>query len=148
MPALGLQRNTVLALSTRDRRIIKRVLSSVGLDDPVEYEAPGGTRWYIFDSHRFRLVDLAYLGCLFANFGDLPGGYTVPLTLDGSFDWRQMRQDLKQWLENPARTNPLVRPRDIDYTSSINPWQTTLDAQNTPTVVRAGYRVPDTWVKV
>lgn len=156
MTALGVRKTTYNGLSVRNKEIVKYLGDFLQLGEPAEFNA-SGTLWYVFDDHRFKPVHIAYFGCLLANLGDIPGGYTIP-TIDilddqgavigTKSDRPQMRADIKNFCEDGARTNPLVLPKDITFTEDGNPWQEILDAQGAPAAVQMASGVPASWVPV
>ncbi len=144
MSQLGIRQTDWLAQETEHRRIVKRLLQSLILGDPARYKQPNGTIWFIFDDPRFKPVEVAYMGALFANMNDLPANYTVPQT-EGQDDWTKARQQAKAWLENPARTVQLVKNPTIDPDSGVHWMQQVLDANGAPLWVRGGDAVPSNW---
>ncbi len=147
MAALGVRKTAWQGLSTRNRQIVRYLGELLELGDPAEYEQPGGTRWFVFDDHRFKAKFVAYFGCVLANLTEIPVGYVLPLD-GGELDRPQMRADIQTFCESPARTNPLVLPEDIVFTEDGNPWQEILDAQGTPDSVQMASAVPSTWTAV
>ncbi len=155
MAALGIRKSTFQGLSDRDKDIVRHIGALLQLGTPVTYEAPGAVEWFVFDDTRFRAAQVAYMGCVFANFNDIPGGYEIPTVTLGEppdevtvADWAQLRSDIMAFCENPARTNPFVPPGSITFTEDGNPWQEILDAQNCPNAVQMASSVPDTWTEV
>jgi len=157
MATLGIRKTSWQGLSARNKKIIRHLGDVLQLGVPAEYETPGGVRWFIFDDWRFKARVVAYFGCALANLSDVPAGYTVPQTdvLDsdgnvvGTVDnLPRLRRDIKAFCESPARTNPLVLPRDVSFSDGGNPWQEILDAQGTPGAVRMGSGVPASWSPV
>ena len=158
MAALGIRKTAWQGLSDRDKSIVRFMGDVLALGQPAEYETGGGVRWFVFDDHRFKARHVAYFGCVLANLGDIPGGYALPmvdvLDEDGQkigerLDKPTLRSQIKNFCENPARINPLVLPKDVVFAEDDpNPWQTLLDAQGTPSAVRMGSSVPDSWTAV
>jgi len=135
-------------LGTRDRTILKYLSAVLTLGDQARYLDGSLDEWFVFDDWRFKLVHIAYLGCVISNRDDIPPGYTIPQidSPGGGDDLAQMRLDIRTFCENPGRVNPLVLPSTLDFTDDPNPWQTTLDAQNAPQVaIRAGGGIPPGW---
>ena len=113
------------------------------LGNPARYRDPGGDVWFIWDDQRFDPKVMCYFGCFCANITDVPSGYTLPATR------AELRSDMKAWIENPARANPLVKLGDVAFgPDDANPWQTLLDAQGTPAWVKMAASVPPTWMPV
>ncbi|MDK1103794.1 MAG: hypothetical protein QGD93_09300 [Actinomycetota bacterium] len=57
------------------RAFLSTILSALGLGEPAEYEAPGGTRWFVFSDWRIdsRFVEnLAWANHQIANITDKP----------------------------------------------------------------------------
>jgi len=147
--ALGVKKIAWQGLSTRDKTILRYIGDVLQLGVPAEFETPAAVRWFIFDDHRFKAKVIAYFGCTIANLGDIPTGYTLPLTPEGGLDRPQLRSDIRAFCENPARTHPLVLPKDVIFPpEDPNPWQTLLDAQGTPSAVQMGSGVPASWTPV
>jgi hypothetical protein len=131
--------------ATPVQRDIMRFIGGDILDlgQPARYRDLSANVWFVFDDHRFRASHIAYLGCFCANASDLPPDITLPEDKD------EMRATLKAWIESPQRTHKLVRPGNIPgLADASNPWQTILDAQNTPSWMRMSPSVPDTLVPV
>lgn len=140
MPAIAIRQSAVQAMTVKQRRIARWVLSSVGLTAPAAFTAPGGNVWLVFDDHRIDLRDVAYFGRFAALLAQLPAGWDPP---DGWDDLTagQVRALVREWL-----SSRVVWP--VDVPEGEDPWQTVLDAQNAPAGVRAGNSVPTTWVPV
>jgi len=159
MATLAIRKTAWQGLSQRDKKIIRWVADLLQLGStPPLYVTPGGVEWFVFDDWRFKGVHIAYFGCVIANLSDVPAGYTFPQKnvrdFDGNVigtvdDRRQMRRDVRAFCENPARTKPLVLPRDIVFTFGGNHWQEILDAQGAPRgAVRMASGVPASWTPV
>ena len=133
MAALGIKQNawqTATDLQKRAMRIFDDLLL---LGNPAHY-SDGAETWFIFDDHRFRPLYIAYLGCFAANILDVPPAYYPDPDTD-----TQLRSDMRTWVENPARTNPLVTSGDWSG------FQDILDAQGAPAWIRMASGVPDGW---
>jgi len=61
---------------------------------------------------------------------------------------KRLRADIKQFCENPNRTNPLVLPRDVEFTEGGNLWQELLDAQGAPSAIQMADSVPARWTPI
>jgi hypothetical protein len=142
MAALGIRKTTWQSTTVRNRAILRAIGAALNLGEPAEYRAPGGALWFVFDDHRFKLIEVAYFGCLIANLTDIPPGYTIPLDDDGLVDRDQIRADAKTFCDNQG----VVKPADV--TLGDNPWQDILDAQNTPAAVQMASGVPTSWTPV
>lgn len=157
MATLGIRQTTWQALSVRDRTIFRFVGEVLALGVPAQFRDGASDIWFVFDDHRFEPRHVAYFGCLAANVNEIPAGYVVPmvdiLDRNGNPTGEQepenrpkLIQDIKQFCENPARTNPLVLPADVVFPENdSNPWQTLLDAQGTPATMKMGSGVPANW---
>lgn len=149
MAALAFSASVWSGLSQRDRTILRYLSAVLRLGNHVRYERPDTSEWFVFDDWRFKLVHVAYVGCVISNRDEIPPGYTIPLTDSGTEDLAQMRLDIRAFCEDLGRTNPLVLPSALDYTDDPNPWQTTLDAQNAPqAAILMGGGVPDGWTPI
>jgi hypothetical protein len=157
MAVLGIRRDAFQGLSDRDRTIVRFMGDVVQLGEPARYETPTGVEWFLFADGRFRPIPIAYLGCLIANLNDIPAAYELPmidvLDIDGNkvgerLDRATLRDQIKTWCENPARANPLVLPRDVEFTEGGNLWQELLDAQGAPSAIQMADSVPARWTPV
>jgi len=150
MAALAFSASVWSGLPQRDKTILRYLSAVLTLGNHVRYERPDTSEWFVFDDWRFKMVHVAYLGCVISNRDDIPPGYTIPQLPDGGGDdLAQMRSDIMAFCQSGSRVNPLVLPSTLDFTDDPNPWQTTLDAQNAPqaAILMAG-EVPDTWTPV
>ena len=148
MATLGIRRNAWESLSGRDQTIFRFMGEKLALGVPARFLDASANEWFVFDDTRFKAKHMCYFGCVAANLGEIPGGYTLPMD-GGSLDRAQLVQDIKTFCENPARTNPLVLPKDIEFVfDDPNPWQTLLDAQGTPNSIRMASGVPPSWTPV
>ena len=148
MAVLGIRKNAWQALSDRDKTILRFMGDVLALGVPAQYETPQGVEWFVFSDFRFQPVAMAYFGCVAANLGDIPAGYELPLDDDGNLDKRELRDQIKAWCEDPARTNPLVLPRDVEFSEGGNRWQELLDAQGCPSAMQMADSVPSGWEPV
>lgn len=149
MAGLAFDVTTWQGLSQRDQTILRYLSAVLTLGKPNRYADQTANEWFVFADGRFGLTHLAYLGCVISNRDEIPVDYEIPTSDGVNEDLNQMRQDIRAFCENPARTNPLVLPADITYPENDpNPWQTTLDAQNAPqAAIRAAGAVPDSWTE-
>lgn len=143
MATLGIRRTAWEALSDRDKDIFRFMGEKLALGNPARFLDGSSDEWFVFDDTRFEAKPMAYFGCVAANLGEIPGGYTLPMT-EGHLDRTQLVQDIKDFCENPVRGNLLVWPVTISA-SDPNPWQTILDAQGTPSSIRMASGVPAGW---
>lgn len=130
MSAIAFRRSAVLALTAQQRRVLRFVTEKLELGQPAQYTAPDAAVWYIFDDHRITLRDMAILGCFAATLASMPSDIETRAQL-----WEHVK-------------NTIVLPSAIDFTGSMNPWQTVLDANSAPASVRAASGVPSTWTTV
>lgn len=140
MATVALRRTAVQAMTVRQRRLARWVLSQIGLVEPAPYLAPGGNVWLVFDDHRISLHDVAYLGCFAANLANIPAGYTPPDDLSDA-----TASEIRAWIR-AYLVQHVVWP--VSVPEGADPWQAVLDAQGAPAAVRAGNGVPDTWTPV
>lgn len=159
MATLGIRRSAWEPLSDRDKAILRFMGDKLSLGVPARYLDGSANEWYVFDDTRFKAKPMAYFGCVTANLGEIPGGYTLPMkdlldengdpTGEQVLDRPALVDDIKNFCENPARTHPLVLPQDIVFAQDDpNPWQTLLDAQGTPAAMKMGNGVPASWTPV
>ena len=162
MTALAIKKLSWNGLSDRNKRIMR--FTPVGdvleLGVPARFLDGGGVvEWFVFDDHRFKVVPMAYFGCLAANLADIPSGYVVPeielLDEEGLgtgvfvLNRVKLRSDIKSFCEDPARTNPLVLPKDVVFPENDpNPWQTLLNAQGVSGNIKMASGVPESWKAV
>ena len=159
MTALAIRENAWTALSDRNKTIFRFLGQKLALGKPARFLDGSNNEWYVFDDHRFKPKPVAYFGCVAANLSSIPAGYSIPMIdlLDGDgnptgeqvMDRAKLVDDIKTFCENPARTHPLVLPKDVVFPDQDpNPWQTLLDAQGTPAAMKMGSSVPDSWKPV
>ena len=159
MTALAIRKTAWAALSDRDKTILRFMGDKLALGVPAQFLDGAANEWYVFDDHRFRAKPVAYFGCVAANLGDIPGGYSIPMidlldedgvpTGEQVLDRATLVDDIKSFCENPARTHPLVLPKDVVFPDDDpNPWQTLLDAQGTPAAMKMASGVPASWSPV
>lgn len=140
MAVLGVRKTAWNGLSVRDREILKAVGTTLSLGVPAEWKQPNNTRWFLFSDLRFKLVELAYFGCIVNNLADIPAGYVLPADRD------EIRADAKTFCENVASV-PVVWPLTIPE-NTANRWQYVLDAQSTPASVQMADHPPAGWTAV
>ncbi len=148
MATLGIRKSAWQGATAIQRTVFRRLGDILELGVPATYQTPGAVEWFVFDDHRFKPKVMAYFASVAANLADWPAGYTVPQQ-NGEDDLATMRQQVKTWAEDPARTNPLVLPEDVVFPENDpNPWQTLLDANAAPSWLKMGGGVPDNWTPV
>jgi hypothetical protein len=136
MATLGIKQSAWQAATDIQKRIMRVFDDLLMLGNPARY-SNGTDTWLIFDDHRFRPLYIAYLGCFAANIQDMPPGYSPDPDTDA-----QLRSDMKTWIENPARTNPLVTSGNWETLQDI------LDAQGAPAWIKIAGGIPDGWTPV
>ena len=117
------------------------MVKRLSLGEPALYD-DAGTEHCVFADSRFNLDHFATVGALANVLAGLPAGWTPPLNPDGTVDRDAVEADV---ITRVAST--IVCPADITYPpGDPNPWQTTLDANSSPTSIRGGGAVPTGWI--
>lgn len=137
MSTLAVTKTALDSMTAKQRKLVRWVVSRLEFGQPALYQ-DGATQRYVFDDPRIDLRQLAVLGCLAANWADVPGTYDP----DGKTR-AEIEADIRAWLA------PKVKwPEAIDYTNVANPWQHTLTQNGAPAALRAAGEVPATWTPV
>lgn len=124
-------------MTTKQKRLARWSLASVGLIDPARFIAPGGNVWLVYDDHRIDLRDVAYFG-KFANLlASLPAEWDPPDGLDDATA-AEIRALLRGYLDSRV-----VWP--VSVPEAEDPWMYVLGAQNAPAGVAASAGVPSNW---
>ena len=92
MATLGIRKSAWNSASSIQRQVFRRLGEILRLGTPALYETGASIEWFVFDDHRFKPKVIAYFGCVAANLGDWPPGYTIPQFPDGGDDLVTMRQ--------------------------------------------------------
>ena len=142
MTVIGIRKTAWKNANDTQRTILRWGMNKIDLGDPAEYRQPNGTRWFVFADWRITLEDIARLGTLLKGLAAFPN-YTFPLDGDGNVDKAATKQEIVAYVQNNwGDPDTLTIPEGEDPAAFV------LAAQGAPDAIRAGGKVPESWVPV
>lgn len=133
MTTIAIRRNVVVGMTPKQRRLLAVVVDKLDFGDPVDYTAPGGVRWFIWDDDRIGIKGLAALGTFTRLLAQADGSVIEPS------DGQSPRQAVQEWvMANWDLTPPPA--------NDPNPYQWILTNNGAPNAIQAASGLPNGWI--